>query len=116
MVELDNNKLRLIFAGIVLIVLTLAFIVFRSRFLASNQQAATLPPVNQATTIPVVTISPIATPSKITPTPTKSLTTSAVTINRGSQTLPATGFPEVLAGVFAISFMVIGSSLRKFPK
>lgn len=135
MVDLDNNKLRLIFAGLVLIVLALIFLIFRSRFITSDNKQTALPPVIQQTEptrqLEVVSPSnPSGSPAvtraiqnrdsrsalgvNVTASPTPASIANGST-TKGGQTLPSTGAAEVLVGVLAISAMVSGFYLRKFP-
>lgn len=99
--------MRIIVVGLVLAALAIGYFLLSGSFVKTK-------PKSEVSNKTVVAETPVA----ATPKPA---TTSAYTriVNRaqgGTQTLPATGFPLALVGVFSAGAAVAGFGLRKFPK
>lgn len=98
----ENTKIRLIIGGLVLVGFAVGYLILAQRFQTETPKIAPQPMKNI-----------IASPSA-TPTP--------VVINQGSDnqtdglnTLPQTGVPLPILASFALSAIVSGFFLRKFP-
>lgn len=120
----DSRWFRLIIIGLILAALAVGYFLLSGR-LISNSAVKTTP---QATNVSGTSAS--AAPSAsvlgqnakaVSPNPSpKATPTSAyeriASRNQQVQTLPKTGFPEILAGIFSVGVMISGWSLRKYPK
>lgn len=112
----DPKWLRLITIGLVLAAVAVGYFLFTGRFSSSNVSKTTQ--VSQAS--PSASVTSSASPS-VTPTPTPVSAFNKITerTTKGGQsvdTLPRTGFPGSLVAVLAISTMIAGWGLRRFPK
>ena len=108
----STSRVKLIIIGLILAAIVVGYFVLAQRFQA-NKTTSTL---TQQTPIPTATArilvaSPLATPGKniVAASPTSQNN------NRNLQTLPKTGLPEILLGVFSLSAIISGWFLRKFP-
>lgn len=119
----DPRWLRLVTIGLVLAALAVGYFLLSGK-LTSNNATRTNTQVNKAvataTPAAIQTPKPTPTPTLIltpTPTPMSAYNTIANRTKGGqtTQTLPSTGFPVGLIGVFSISAVIAGWSLRKFP-
>lgn len=115
----DPRWLRLLTVGLVLAALAVGYFLFTGRF-SSNSATKRVAQVVVSPSPSVTSASPVPTSSpKVSPTPSATPSSAYATIaNRtkgGVQTLPRTGFPLDLAAVLAVSVMISGWGLRKFP-
>lgn len=119
----DPKWLRLITIGLVLAAVAVGYFLFTGRFSSSNVSKTTQ--ISQAS--PSATSS--AQPSVLgqnsqgfvspTPTPVSAFNKIAGLTTKSGQpvnALPRTGFPGSLAAVLAISTMIAGWGLRRFPR
>lgn len=104
----DPRWLRLITVGLVLAAVVVGYLLWTGKFSSSPSPKPTQ--VASSTSRPVAQMSPSPTPSA---TPTAVAVAGGQT---GANTLPNTGFPVGLAGVFSLSAMTTGYFLRRFPK
>ncbi len=118
----DSRWFRLIIIGLILAALAVGYFLLSGR-LVSNSVVKTTSQTTNVSGIPGVTpsASVLGQNAKIVPNPSpKATPTSAyeriASRNQQVQTLPKTGFPEILAGIFSIGVMISGLGLRKFPK
>ncbi|MBI3109780.1 hypothetical protein HYZ06_01940 [Candidatus Daviesbacteria bacterium] len=96
--------LRLITIGLVLAALAVGYFLISGRFAQEKKQVEG-----------VTQSSPQATTEPLQPSP--NAYTRIVDRNKsGAQTLPNTGSPMLLIGVFSLSAIISGWSLRKFPQ
>lgn len=121
--EWDINKLKMLFGGLVLIIVAVGFLIFRSRVAStsipnSSSNVVQVPAVVQMTITPTVSLPPAAAraASKAAVLGLNNGANSKPTTTKGGQALPATGAPEVLIGFLALSAVVAGFSLHKFPR
>lgn len=109
----DSRWLRFVTAGLVLAAIVVAYFLITGRFSANNSQ----PKQEQQASRPVQQFQSSPTPTPKggnvgvgTTTPTGGLNDSGIT------TLPNTGYPAVLIGIFSVSAMISGYYLRRFPR
>lgn len=93
----DTTRITLILLGLFLVSMALAFIVFSVfKEFRGTTSVINKSPVEETIVKPSPTPSPVPPPFS-------------------PQTLPKTGFPMPLVGIFATSFIISGYFLRKFP-
>lgn len=117
----DPRILRVITVGLVLAVLAVVYFLFTGGFSVSKSKVTQ---VNIAVQSPAPTVvNPSVQPSVLgqqatqpSPTPTSAYNAITKRNQQATKALPSTGFPIELAVVFSFSALVIGLSLRKFPK
>ncbi|MDO8619299.1 MAG: hypothetical protein Q7R49_05145 [Candidatus Daviesbacteria bacterium] len=102
----EDNKLKILTAGLVLAALAIGYFIITQKI---NNQASHIANQPSASSVPTPTPELVPLPSA-TPAPIPSTTKG------GTNTLPKTGFPLTLVGVFAMSALVSGYFLRKFPE
>ena len=95
----DETRIKLIGAGLILATIVVGFLIFSQRFSASKTNLD-IPSVEQAVSTPLP--SPVAAVS-----PTVS--------SQVAEALPKTGFPTDLFALLALSSVIAGWGLRKFP-
>ena len=103
-----DNRIRIIIAGLVLAVIAVGYIIFSQKFTNSQtkvQNSVTPTPIEQTTSTPEDQPIDSALPQ----------TTKGGLSTSGVSTLPKTGFPVALLGIFSTSASIIGWSLRKYP-
>lgn len=108
----DPRWLRLITIGLILAALAVGYFLLSGR-LISNSSVKTAP---QTTVAPSAGAGVTPSASSPKPTPTSAFDRVANRTQSQVQTLPKTGFTEVLAGIFSVGIMISGWNLRKFPK
>lgn len=112
---MDNPRwLRLITIGLVLAAVAVGYFLFTGRFSSNNLSKTTQ--ISQSSPSATLSASPSATP---TPTSASAFNRIAERTANGGQpvnTLPRTGFPGSLTAVLAISTMIAGWGLRRFPR
>lgn len=108
----DPRWLRLITIGLVLAALAVGYFLVSGRFAAnkSTRQAQAPKQVQQMSPSPSPIVSPTPQPSP------QALGVTQGGQREGVQTLPRTGFPLALIGIFSASAMIAGWGLCKFPK
>ncbi len=100
-------KVKLIIAGLLIVSLAVVYLIFSQRIASDKQQTVVEnPPVVQTTPTPVPST---ATTYRQSPQIVGKSST-------GNQNLPKTAFPSYFLGVFALSAVVSGFFLRKFPQ
>lgn len=115
----DSRWLRLITIGLVLAALAVGYFLFTSRFASDTSKPGS--EVSQATPSPTSTASPsvlgqaIASPSSASAYARIASRSQQGNGSVATTTLPRTGFPAGLAIILAVSTMVSGWGLRKFP-
>ena len=116
----SGNRLKLIITILILVAIVIVYLIFSQKF-ASQQSKV----VNNGG-ISVSQIQPTITPTPsiaITPTPLLNKQDAQSGVAKGGQSLsngevsslPKTGFPATLMGVFSASAIVAGWFLRKYP-
>ena len=113
----DPKWLRLITIGLVLAAAAVGYFLFTGRF-SSNNASKTPSQISQSSPSPSpsASVKPSVSPS---PSPASAYNKIAERTTKGGQpvnALPRTGFPEDLAFVLAISTMLAGWGLRRFPR
>lgn len=97
----ESPWLRLITIGLVLAALAVGYFLISGRFFVKSPRPEA--PVERAVQQPTPT-------PQVSPSPTPTVTPSTQT-----STLPRTGFPAMLIGIFSAAASVAGWGLRKFP-
>lgn len=97
--------IKLIIIGLILAAIVVGYMIFAQKFNASQQGK-----INNTTNIGVVTPTPAPT-TGIEPTPEALFNQQST----DTKTLPGTGFPVGLLGIFATSLIISGFFLRKYP-
>lgn len=93
---IDETRIKLIGAGLILVTVVVAFVVLSKRMAVPETQTLDIAPIVQASPEPTPSASPAI---------------------QGTQTsLPKTGFPAGLFVILAASTALAGYGLRKFPK
>lgn len=111
----DPRWLRIITIGLVLAAMAVGYFLIAGRFSGNKStQTQALKQAQPVYATPSPTYSPTPLPSP-SPQALGSATESDSQTKGGIQTLPKTGFPIVLIGVFSAAAIVSGWSLRKFP-
>jgi hypothetical protein len=120
----DTGRVRLIIIGIILAIVAGGYFLFTQ----ANRVFKSRTEGNQTTNQRNVAVSPSPSANSgynivvVSPSPTGFATASGTPAVAGRSTniaqnsLPNTGFPEVLAGTFALSAVISGYFLRKYPR
>lgn len=121
----DTRWLRIVTIGLVLAAMAVGYFLLAQRFTGTKvSEVAVATPSPQPTLVPTSSPTPTSIPVSSTEQTTQSAyrgaTSSAYTriVERtkgGVTQLPATGFPAVLTGILAVSAIIAGLGLRKFP-
>lgn len=120
----DRSWVRLALVGIVLLAIVIGYFIY-TRASNQSQQTTQTPSIENQSPVPTFTPESSASPSPagspgVTASPSPSGEMNQ-TQTKGGQTtnvstLPNTGFPMELAGIFSASAITTGWFLRKFPK
>lgn len=112
----DTGRLKLILVGFFLAAAALGYFILVQRRNEEQTFKSQTRPVEQIETSEanptIIIISPTPIPSVLGQTTKGGQPASATVVS----SLPATGAPEVLFGIFSISAAIIGWSLKRFPK
>lgn len=107
---MDNPRwLRLIVVGLILAALVVGYSLLTGGFVKSKPATKAKTPISS----PATSASPSVLPAVSPPSSANNRITDKS--QRGVQTLPRTGFPLGLTVTFAISTMIAGWSMRRFP-
>ncbi|MBI2330107.1 hypothetical protein HYU94_01845 [Candidatus Daviesbacteria bacterium] len=115
----DSRWLRLVTIGLVLAALAVGYFLFTGRFSQESKKSETQ--ISQAT--PTASITATLRPTVLgqntgsspSPTPTSAYQAIISRNQQGTQVLPKTGFPAGLTAILAISALISGWGLRRFP-
>lgn len=110
----DQKWLRLVTIGLVLAAIAVGYFLIAQRFSSSkvSQAQPSVLSTTSSTPQPIVSMSPL--PSV--PQSSQSAFQKVAERNQASvKTLPATGFPYFMSGVFALGLLFAGWGLRKYP-
>lgn len=109
---MDDLKLKIILVILVAVAFLTGFVIYRNIASKSVETDTNFEPIPVFSSSSVPSASPTL-PQRISAVSGQA-TASATT--KGGQTLPATGMPIVLVGVFAGAAVASGFFLRKFPE
>lgn len=108
----DTNRIRLIMIGIVLCAVAAGYLLFSQANKAFRSSTVSPSPIARSTPSPTPVALKVV---NATPTPSPAAPAVAGRSTANQQSLPATGFPAALVGIFALSGAIIGYSLKKYP-
>lgn len=117
----DPRWLRLIAIGLILAALSVGYFLLSGRLVSnsaikSTTQVSNVPATASASPSTSVLGQNAKDSTTSSPKPTTmSAYDRIASRNQPIQTLPKTGFPQVLAGIFSVGVMISGWGLRKFP-
>lgn len=110
----DARWLRLVTIGLVLAAIAAGYFLVAQRFTGNTQKSKSEVSMTQSPSPDVIPSSVLGTQNG--ETPKSAYERIAERTRGGVSELPATGFPAVLTGILAVSAMIAGFGLRKFPK
>src|SRR5437016_4136156 len=112
---MDQPKwLKLSAVGLVIVLAGVAYFLVIGRNSQNKNQTETLGTVEMASPSPLSVVSPTPVYS---PSPQSAYNTVMDRRNlANASTLPSTGFPTDLIGIFSVAVVVVGFGLRKFPQ
>lgn len=110
-----DNRIKLVLAGLFLAAIAVSYLIFSQRFSSSSVRPSPTPrPIQRVEN--VTQVSPTPTPVGGATGNVGVGTTKGGLPATGISTLPNTGFPEVLVGVWSASAMAAGYLLKKYSR
>lgn len=116
----DPKWLRLMTIGLILAALAVGYFLFSGRLSSNSVKTGSQANVSSSTSA-TPSASVLGQNAKATltpspkPTPASAYSRIADRTQNQVSTLPKTGFPEALAGIFSIGIMITGWGLHKYP-
>lgn len=106
----DPRWVRLIAVGLVLAALAIVYFLLSGSFVKTKPKSEVSNKV-----VAEIPVNPSPSPRPATQSAYTRIVNRTQGIQDGVQTLPRTGFPVVLIGVFSVAAIAAGLGLRKFP-